>query len=81
MLDPERLHNYFKEHRELDMSDMSSYVKVDMDYDAFLEALALHFGANFDPETALTTLEATGKIHINMSESDDTHITTIKVED
>ena len=77
---PKELHDYFKELRELDMHDMSSYVKVDMDYDAYItEVLALHFGPDADVETALSTCEEVGKIQINMSESG--YITTIKVND
>ena len=78
--EPEELHNYFKERRELDMRDMSSYVNVNMDKDIYIcEVLALHFGPDFDVETALMACEETGKIQINMSESG--HITTIKVSD
>ena len=78
--EPEELHNYFKERREPDMRDMSSYVNVDMDYDVYIcEVLALHFGPDFNVETALMACEETGKIQINISESG--HITTIKVSD
>ena len=75
------LHNYFKEHRQFDVRDMCSYVNVYEDYNIYIEELASYFGPNFDVETALLTCEATGKIQMNMSESDDTHITTIKVSD
>ena len=80
MLDAEKLHSYFKERRQLDMRDMSTYVNVNMDYDVYIcEVLALHFGPDFNVETALMACEKTGKIQINMSESG--HITTIKVSD
>ena len=77
----ERLHNYFKECRELDMRDMSSYVKVDTDYDAFIEALGSYLGLDVYLEIALRICEETGKIHINRAASDEAHITTIKVND
>lgn len=82
MLGVRQLHDHLKGQRELDLSDMKSYISVGMDYSDYLESLANELGADWeDIMNVLMELEAVEKVYLNMAEYDDTHVVSIEVCD
>jgi len=78
--DIQRLHDFLKSIRELDLQDMKSYIHVDMDHDAYIESFYIHF-ADIDVDGAFVALQTTGKIHFQMSPDNESHIVKIEVND